>query len=239
MNDLHQLIFYATSPHDCSYLKDQKATTVFVDPKAQLDGIIYSELSELGFRRSGSHVYRPHCQSCEACIPLRVPVENFKASKSQRRCMNTNRDLTAIEKDSIATNEHYDLYERYIVGRHSDGDMYPPSRKQYDDFLTSEWGVTKYIEFRNAENTLIAVSVLDVLEQGLSAIYFFFDPEEEKRGLGNYNILHLIHAAKERGLPYLFLGYWIKDCAKMSYKTKYRPFQVFIRDAWITVNDTK
>jgi len=134
---------------------------------------------------------------------------------------------------SIKTDEHYALYERYICLRHSDGDMFPPSREQYDDFLSSEWGVTRYLEFR-LSGRLIAVAVSDRLDQGLSAIYTFFDPDEEARSLGVLAVMRQIDLARSLGLPYVYLGYWIKECEKMRYKNQYRPLQAYINNTWLT-----
>lgn len=239
MNDIFKLTFFATTPHPCSYLEGEDATTVFVDPNAQLDGPQYSELSDLGFRRSGRHVYRPRCQECSACVPIRIPVNQFKLSRSQKRCVKKNSDLRVKLVTDINKDEHYTLYEKYINERHADGDMFPPSREQFKDFLTAEWGITRYLEFRDGDGQLIAVSVTDLLTHGVSAIYFYFDPDEQKRSLGSFNVLYLISWAARQRLPYVFLGYWIKNCKKMSYKTHYHPFQVLINDTWITVSDAK
>lgn len=236
MTDLAELKLFATHPHKCGYLHGQESTTVFVDPNVQMDGTLYNALSDYGFRRSGLHVYRPHCESCHACIPIRVPVKEFKYSKSQRRCRNQNQDLEISILDTIDTDEHYALYQQYIHQRHHDGDMFPPDRDQFRDFLCSAWGITRFIEFRE-EGKLIAVSVIDQLERGLSALYFFFDDTHSKRSLGVFNILHQIAWAKELGLPYLYLGYWIRDCQKMSYKVDYRPFELFIDNTWVLVAD--
>lgn len=236
MTDLSTIKFFATKPHACSYLPDEQATTVFVDPHLKMDGDTYSQLSEFGFRRSGEHVYRPRCELCQACVPIRLPVEGFTPSRSQKRCLKRNGDLTMNLVDSIDTDEHYGLYERYINQRHQDGDMYPARRDQYRDFLTSEWGITRYLEFRQKDK-LVAVSVTDLLSNGVSAIYAFFDPEQPKRSFGVFNIVFLTQWAKSQGLPYVYLGYWIRNCQKMAYKVDYKPFQVLVNNHWITIAD--
>ena len=233
MKDISNLKLYATHEHPCSYLSDKAATTVFVDPKANLDGADYSQLSDFGFRRSGQHVYRPHCRECQACIPVRIPVASFQPNRRQRRCLNRNSDLDVVVVDSINTEAHYQLYDRYITERHSDGDMFPPSRQQYSEFLSAQWGVTRFIEFRLGKQ-LIAVAVSDELDQGYSAIYTFFDPNETQRSLGTFAVLHQIALARQQNLPYVYLGYWIKDCAKMNYKNQYRPLQMYINQEWLT-----
>lgn len=231
MTDLSSIRLFATHPHTCSYLEDQEATTIFVDPTAEVDVHLYSRLSEIGFRRSGAHLYRPHCATCRACIPARIPVDKFKPNRQQRRCWQRNQDLTVKQVDSIDTMEYYDLYERYITERHSDGDMYPPSKLQFDAFLTSEWGATRYFEFRE-RNQLLAVAVSDKMDTGLSAVYTYFNPDESRRSLGVFGILFQINKARELGLQHLYLGYWIKKCAKMSYKTQYRPLELMIDREW-------
>lgn len=231
MTDLSHIRLFATHPHTCSYLDDQEATTIFVDPTADVDIHLYSRLSEIGFRRSGSHLYRPHCAQCQACIPARIPVAQFKPNRQQRRCWARNRDIEVRKIDSIDTTEHYDLYERYINERHNDGDMYPPSKIQYDAFLTSEWGATRYFEFR-CQETLLGVAVSDEMDNALSAVYTFFDPDENRRSLGSFGILYQIYKARELNLKHLYLGYWIKKCSKMSYKTQYRPLEVMVDRQW-------
>lgn len=231
MTDISSLKLYQTHEHPCSYLDDQAATTVFIDPNADLNARLYSELSDFGFRRSGRHVYRPHCNLCQACIPIRIPVKLFKPNRSQKRCLKRNQDLSIRATKQIDEQQHFELYSRYLEARHSDGDMYPPTHKQYREFLSSEWGVTQYIEFY-LQDKLIAVAVCDQLHQGLSAIYTYFDPEQDQRSLGTLAVLTQIQQAKTLGLPYVFLGYWIKDCAKMRYKNQFRPVEMFIDQHW-------
>ncbi len=235
MSDLSNIRLFATHPHTCSYLPDEQATTIFVDPSADVDSRLYSRLSEMGFRRSGGHLYRPQCESCQACIPARIPVALFKPDRRQKRCMKRNQDLDISETDTIGTDEHYQLYQRYITQRHSDGDMYPPTREQFDAFLTNEWGVTRFIEFR-LKGKLIAVAVTDKMENGYSAVYTYFEPDESKRSLGVFAVLHQIEKTRQEGLDSVYLGYWIKRCQKMSYKTDYRPLEILVQNRWIRVN---
>lgn len=225
---------FATYPHNCSYLPGEQATTLFVDPSTTIDARIYSQLSVIGFRRSGPHLYRPHCVACNACVPARVNVEHFRASRNQRRILQRNADLQVREVQRIDTPEHFDLYSRYIEDRHRDGDMYPPDRDQFNSFLTREWGCTRFVEFRDAAR-LLAVAVLDQLDNGLSAIYTFFDPGQAPRSLGTYVILWQIDHARRLGLPALYLGYWIRNCRKMNYKTKFRPIELLVNGKWTRV----
>jgi len=237
MTDLSELSFFITHAHPCSYLAEEESTTIFVDPKAELNQTLYSQLSNLGFRRSGSHVYRPKCASCHACVPIRIPTGTFSPSRSQIRCLKRNKDLSFTIADSIQSDEYYTLYEKYINERHNDGDMYPATREQYEGFLTKEWGITQYLVIRDSKNTLISVAVVDILVNGLSAIYTFFDPDEEKRSLGVYGILSQIQWAQQLNMPYVFLGYSIDACQKMNYKRKYKPYQLFLNNQWVTFED--
>lgn len=234
MTDLSTIRLFATHPHSCSYLEDQDATTVFVDPKEPINSRLYQQLSELGFRRSGSHVYRPQCHHCQACVPARIPARLFEPNRRQRRCAKRNADLSIRAVDSIDTTEHYRLYERYIAERHRDGDMYPATRAQFKSFLTKEWGITRYLEMRAGEK-LVAVAVTDEMERALSAVYTFFDPDEHRRSLGTFGILAQIQRARELGLDHVYLGYWIKASAKMNYKTQYRPLELLVNRRWTLI----
>ncbi|HQY70036.1 MAG TPA: arginyltransferase [Pseudomonadales bacterium] len=226
---------FATYPHNCSYLAGEQATTLFVDPSTPIDARIYSQLSYIGFRRSGPHLYRPHCAACNACVPARVPVEAFAPNRSQRRILARNADLEARVVESINSDAHFALYSRYIEQRHRDGDMYPPDREQYDSFLTREWGSTSFVEFR-AAGRLLAVAVMDRLENGLSAIYTYYEPAEEKRSLGSFVILWQIERARALALPAVYLGYWIRNCRKMNYKTRFRPIELLANGHWVRVD---
>lgn len=233
-SSLNNIKVFTTHPHECSYLDEEEATTLFIDPATTINRELYSHLSQIGFRRSGSFLYRPHCELCNACIPCRIPIDSFKHSRSHKRIWKKNQDITANEVDSIATEHHYQLYERYINERHSDGDMFPPDSEQYVSFLGSEWNVTRFIEFSLGDK-LLGVAVIDELDDGLSAIYTFFDPAEDARSLGTYAVLWQLEMCRDLGLPYVYLGYWIKDCQKMSYKTRYRPLELLINNRWVNL----
>jgi leucyl-tRNA---protein transferase len=231
--DISSIKLYSTHAHPCSYLENRSATTVFVDPTLALDGEAYSDLSDLGFRRSGAHIYRPHCLKCQACIAVRIPVSQFVPSRSHKRCLKRNADLVIQRCSTINTDEHYQLYKDYIEGRHADGDMFPPSRAQYEEFLSAQWGVTHYIEMRlPTSQKLVAVAVSDQLDRGLSAIYTFFDPTLAERSLGVFAVLEQIRQAQSLDLPYVYLGYWIRECQKMSYKIQYRPLEMYVNNYW-------
>lgn len=225
--------FFMTRPHDCSYLADREATTLVLDPKTPFDGELYSTLTLLGFRRSGRHLYRPHCRHCRACISVRVPVAAFTPGRTLARTARRNRDLTAIERPAVFDAEHYALYERYIRERHYDGDMYPPSIEQYSAFLTDGGPHARLIEFRR-DDRLLAVAAMDILEHGLSAIYTFFDPDpvHNARSLGSQAVLWQIERARQLGLPHVYLGYWIAESRKMAYKTRFKPLEYFHHHRW-------
>jgi arginyl-tRNA--protein-N-Asp/Glu arginylyltransferase len=235
MNSLAKLKVFATYPHPCSYLDDREAVTVFIDPNARLDRQLYSALSEQGFRRSGPHVYKPHCARCQACKPARVPVARFRPNRSQRRLLRRNGDLRLLELKHIDDDELYQLYAHYIRVRHPDGDMFPPSRDQYLAFLTREWDATRFFAFME-NDALRAVAVMDELDNGLSAVYTFFDPDQPERGLGTWVILQQIALTQRLGLDYLYLGYWIAESPKMAYKGSFRPLEILEDGQWQIVD---
>lgn len=237
MSALSDLKVFATHPHACSYLPEEQATTLFIDPDARIDKATYSHLSDVGFRRSGAHLYRPHCGHCQACVPARVPVEYFQPTRQQRKIWSRNSDLTVSDERRIDADEYFELYERYIIARHRDGDMYPPDRDQFHTFLSPAWQLTHYYCFRE-DGVLRAVAVTDHLENGLSAIYSFFDPDQPRRSLGVYAVLWQIAHAHSLGLKHLLLGYWIQNCRKMNYKTQYQPVELLVEGRWRSAHHT-
>ena len=235
MTSLARLKFYATQPHACSYLPDEQATTLFLDPSQPMDVQVYAQLSDMGFRRSGDHLYRPHCQRCSACIPARIPVQAPSLSRQQKRIIKRNADLQVRSVRPSFSEELYALYANYIEKRHADGDMYPPSREQFNTFLVRDLPFCRFYEFR-LHGRLVAVAVTDVLPNGLSAVYTFYDPDEERRSLGRYAILWQIGEAARLGLNAVYLGYWIKNCRKMNYKTEYRPIELLVNQRWVALS---
>lgn len=226
MNNRTQFNLYATPPHECSYIEGQQATTVFIDPHLPKDDILYDTLSQHGFRRSGEHLYRPHCAGCQACIPVRIPVHQFISRRFQRRIWKRNQDLEVCAVGSQFKLEHFDLYCRYLEARHRGGGMDNPTPESYMQFLTSRWADTLFYEFR-LHRQLVAVAVVDIFETGLSAVYTFFDPNAHKRSLGAYAILWEIEETKRLQCHWLYLGYWIKNCRKMNYKIEYYPLEYY------------
>jgi arginine-tRNA-protein transferase len=226
-----QIKVFVTQPHPCSYLSDRAATTLFIDPNVDINKALYSRLSELGFRRSGEHVYKPQCGECQACVATRIPSATFVPSKSQKRVLAKNKDVAVNFTTTIAEEEYYQLYQSYINEQHSDGDMYPPNREQYDSFLNCDWDASIYMTFR-LNGRLIAVAVTDLLADAMSAIYTFYDPTLASRSLGTFCILSQIKYTQQQNWPYLYLGYWIKQSPKMDYKTKFRPLEVLKQEQW-------
>lgn len=229
--DLQQIRLYLTQPHDCSYLPNKAATTAFVDPMIKVTPELYSQLTHLGFRRSGKYFYSPRCQSCQACISSRIPVDAFRPDRQQKRTHRRNRDLEVRVVETIDSSEHYPLYDRYISNRHARGDMYPPSYGQFMDFLGDPYDSTRYLEFR-LDGELLACTVADRLDDGLSAIYTYYAPEHDRRSLGTFAVLSLIDAARQWRLPYIYLGFWIDGCRKMTYKARYQPMEILVAGQW-------
>ncbi|NRB40482.1 MAG: arginyltransferase [Pseudomonadales bacterium] len=226
-----QLRLYASAPQPCSYLEGMESEALFIDPEAKMNQHSYSYLSKLGFRRSGNLIYRPDCQHCQACIPIRIPVAHFKTSKSQKRLLKKNTDIRVVKSHSIDDEHFYKLYADYICFRHADGDMYPPSKEQYTSFLNNAIGCTEYFSFMCGDK-LIAVAVIDRLNDGFSAVYTFYDPCEEKRSPGTLAVLWQIEHAKQLHLDYVYLGYWIKDSQKMQYKSRFKPAEILLNQQW-------
>jgi len=232
MNDATKLNFFASTAEPCSYLDNRNAVSAFANPHIDMDMHTYNELIQHGFRRSGGYVYRPHCPSCHECVSVRVPVKKQKFTRNELRTIRRNSDLTVTCSKGKFRQKHFDLYKRYINSRHNDGSMANPSKTDYHRFLICDWTDTMFIEF-HLDKQLIAVAVSDILSTGLSAVYTFFDPEYADRSPGHFAILTQIREAKSRDLEYLYLGYWIKDCDKMSYKRRYKPLEGFINDQWV------
>jgi len=222
---------YTTTEFKCGYLSAQKARNLILDPEQRLTSNLTGHLLDLGFRRNGEMLYRPHCDSCKACIALRLPVEQFKPNRSQRRNWKKNAGIRHDTHPAEFNLEHFRLYQRYLQARHGDGSMANPSQDEYLDFLTCNGVATHFHEFRLDEQ-LIAVAVTDHLPQGLSAVYTFFEPTLAQRGLGTYAILWQIQYAQQQQLPWLYLGYWVEQCQAMRYKARFRPIESFQNGEW-------
>jgi arginine-tRNA-protein transferase len=219
--------------HQCSYLPEEVARSAYVHPEMPMTPEIYSALIVQGFRRSGGLVYRPHCASCAACLPVRADVGNFAPTRSQMRILKRNQDLSVVMGPAKFSDEAYALFRRYLSARHADGGMAAMSRDEFAEFLVAPWGVSRFVEFRDGAGLLLSVAVVDELRDGLSAVYTFYSPDEPKRGLGTLAVLWQLAEARRRGLSWVYLGFWIKTCSKMSYKNQFRPFQTFLNGLWL------
>jgi len=234
---------YLSLPHTCSYLPDRVATTLFIDPQHTLNSELYGNFSRRGFRRSGDLIYRPHCRNCTACVSVRVPVNKFVPNRSQKRTWRKNQDIGVCAVQPAFSQEHFALFLRYQEKRHPGSGMGNPDPERYMRFLTcapqsGHQIKTRFLELRRQE-TLLGVAVVDLLPDGLSAVYTFYDPDLPKRGLGIYAVLWQIAYAQSLGLPWLYLGYWIKQSAKMAYKINYRPLEIYRNGEWILLQNSE
>jgi len=231
---MDRLQFYLTLESPCSYLPDRESANIVPDPAVPLDARLYDRLVEHGFRRSGNHVYRPHCPKCSACVPLRIRVNDFNPRRTDRRLLKNNRDIVTRVLPAEFQDEHFALYRHYLAQRHPGGGMENPEPDDYLGFLTAHWSRTRFAEFRR-DGELLAIAVFDIVRNGLSAVYTFFDPDQERHALGRYAVLWEIEEARRMGLEYLYLGYWIAESPKMAYKIDYQPAEGLINEHWVAV----
>jgi arginine-tRNA-protein transferase len=230
--------FYTTAPLPCPYLAgrtERKIVTELSGPEAER---LHDRLSRAGFRRSHNIAYSPVCPGCQACIPIRIVAGAFEPDRTQRRIQKANADLVGYEAASRATAEQFALFQRYQKARHGDGDMAAMGFYDYRAMVEDTPITTGMVEFRDGNDKLIGGCLTDWLSDGLSAVYSFFEPDENRRSLGTYAILWLVARARALGLPYVYLGYWVPESRKMSYKARFRPSEVLSGGAWRVLAET-
>ena len=229
--------FYTTAPLPCPYIAGRTERKVVTEITGPDSDSLHDRLSRAGFRRSHNIAYAPVCPSCNACVPIRIPVATFQADRGMRRVFRNNAGVEGYEVPARATAEQFQLFQRYQVARHGEGDMATMSFYDYRAMIEDTPIDTVVVEFRDPDDHLIGGCLMDRLGDGLSAVYSFFAPDLERRSLGNYAILWMIDRARVLGLPYVYLGYWVPESAKMAYKARFRPSEVLAGGVWRVLAD--
>jgi arginine-tRNA-protein transferase len=232
------LTFLRVTPlRPCPYLPDRlerKVITALTGPDASTE---YDAMLQAGFRRSHIASYRPACPGCRACVSVRVCVDTHEPSRSLRRVAARNDGVTLTIMPPLARTDHFSLFRRYLDARHADGEMANMDVGDYRALIEESFVESHVAEFREADGRLYGVCAFDAVGDGLSAVYSFFEPAREKDSPGSYMILRLIAEARNRGLPYLYLGYWIDRCEKMTYKARFRPIEMLGPEGWTILDD--
>lgn len=226
------LVFYRTGPMPCPYLPGRIERNLFTELRGTAANELHDSLAQAGFRRSHHIVYRPACPDCARCIPVRIVADRFKASASQRRILNRNRDLIVEELPAEATDEQYELFNAYQHSRHGGGEMAAMTTTDYRSMVEDTSVVTRMVEFREPDGRLVAACLVDCLSDGMSAVYSFYDDAAQARSLGTYMILWLLQRTLRRRQAHVYLGYWVSECAKMSYKTRFSPLEALGPEGW-------
>ncbi len=228
------LTFYRTGPMPCPYLAGRVERNLFTELNGTQAQRLHDQLAQAGFRRSHHIVYRPACPGCNGCVPVRIPVPEFEMTRSQRRVWNKNSDLHVAISIARASEEHYELFTRYQNARHSGGEMATMSFSDFRSMIEDSVVQTELMTIRDSEGRLLGACLTDVLTHGYSAVYSYFEPDEEQRSLGTFCVLWLLERARARGLDHLYLGYWIAECAKMTYKSRFKPVEHLGTNGWQT-----
>jgi arginine-tRNA-protein transferase len=229
--------FYTTAPLPCPYLPGRTERKIVTELSGTEAEALHERLSRAGFRRSHNIAYAPVCPGCQACVPIRVVSEDFTPDRTQRRILRANADLTVSEMPARATAEQFTLFQRYQKNRHADGDMAAMGYYDYRAMIEDTPISTGILEFRDSQDRLLGACLTDWLADGLSAVYSFFDTDEDKRSLGTFAVLWLIGRARSLGLPYVYLGYWVPESRKMAYKARFRPSEILMSGAWHRLDD--
>ncbi len=226
------LVFYRTGPMPCPYLSGNIERNLFTELRGVQAQEQHETLTRAGFRRSHHIVYRPACPGCSDCIPVRIVASEFRPTRSERRILRRNSDLSVTLLDPVATDEHYAIFAAYQRDRHGDSEMAAMTFSDFRAMIEDTVVDTQLVEFRNQDGALIAGCLIDRISDAFSAVYSYYDPKECDRGLGNFMILWLVETAASIGLSHVYLGYWIEGCDKMSYKTRYRPIELLGDSGW-------
>jgi len=237
-----ELRVFHTGDHACGYWPTRIARDLVLDPRDPRMPDLYPMALGWGFRRSGDIVYRPHCQGCRACVAVRIPVDDFEPDRSQRRCLKRNAQVEARIVAAERTDEQLALYQRYLRARHRGGGMDEHGGVEFDQFLIGSWSHGRFMELRERANghgpgRLLAVAITDVVQNALSAVYTFFEPDLPERSLGTLSLLRQIAWAKRDGRRHLYLGYWIEGHDKMDYKRRFRPLEAFDGRGWMRISE--
>lgn len=227
---------YLSAPHECPYLPYESASSLLLDPASNISDELFTVAIESGFRRSGKTVYRPHCTDCHACKSVKIVVEGQRLNRTQKRTLKRNQDIHALFVEPMFDERHFQLYCRYQAWKHPGDSMDHGDRLRYEESLVDSAVRSAFLEFYH-EQTLVAVSVVDIAANGLSAVYTFFEPALANRSLGRFAVLTLVNKARELDLEYVYLGYWIKDCNKMNYKSEYRPLLAYEGGEWVDFHE--
>lgn len=226
------LVFYRTGPMPCPYLDGRVERNLFTELRGAQAQDLHDQLALAGFRRSHHIVYRPACPGCNGCVPIRLPVATFTPTRSQQRVWNKNTDLIVTTGAALATDEHYELFFRYQRARHSGGEMATMSFSDFRAMVEDSVVDTELMSIRDTSGVLLGGCLTDILSSGLSAVYSYFEPAADWRSLGTFSILQLVREAVARGRDHVYLGYWIEDCAKMTYKSRFQPVEHLGPKGW-------